>query len=94
MGAENEARSVVFPLFLAVQEKVIPVGMKDLVISLQDLEKPYDGGNLLMLALSPKGDGARAPEGKRVAHRRKPDPVGRRIMNNGIPPPWMNTGRL
>jgi hypothetical protein len=58
-------RSVVFPLFLAVQEKVIPVGMKDLLISIQDLEKPYEGGNLLMLALSPKGDGVRAPEGKR-----------------------------
>ncbi|MEI9476753.1 MAG: FAD-dependent oxidoreductase [Deltaproteobacteria bacterium] len=58
-------RSVVSPLFLAVQEKVIPVGMKDLLISIQDLEKPYEGGNLLMLALSPKGDGVRAPEGKR-----------------------------
>jgi phytoene dehydrogenase-like protein len=57
--------SVVYPFFLGVQEKVIPVGMKDRVISLQDLEKPYDGGNLLMLALGPKGDRAWAPEGKR-----------------------------
>ena len=58
--------SVVYPLFLAVQEKVIPVGMKDLLISLQDLEKPYDGGNLLMIALGPKGDKAWAPERKRA----------------------------
>ena len=58
-------RSVFFPLFLAVQEKVIPVGMKDLLISIQDLDKPYEGGNLLMIALGPKGDKAWAPEGKR-----------------------------
>jgi len=57
--------SVVYPLFLAVQEKAIPVGMKDLLISLRDLEKPYEGGNLLMIALGPKGDRAWAPEGKR-----------------------------
>jgi hypothetical protein len=57
--------SVVYPLFLAVQEKAIPVGMKGRVISLQDLEKPYDGGNLLMVALGPKGDKAWAPEGRR-----------------------------
>ncbi len=54
------------PLFLGVQEKVIPVGMKDLLISIQDLERPYEGGNVLMLAFSPKGDGVRAPEGKRA----------------------------
>jgi len=57
--------SVVYPFFLGVQEKVIPVGMKGRVISLEDMEKPYDGGNLLMLALGPKGDKAWAPEGKR-----------------------------
>ena len=58
--------SVVYPFFLAVQEKVIPVGMKDRVISLQDLEKPYEGGNLLRLSLGPTGDKAWAPEGRRA----------------------------
>ena len=59
-------RYVFFPIFLGVQEKVIPVGMKDLLISIQDLGKPYEGGNLLMIALSPKGDGVRSPTGKRA----------------------------
>jgi len=57
---------MMIPLFLGVHEKVIPVGMKDLLISILDLGKPYDDGNLLFLSLSPKGDETRAPEGKRA----------------------------
>jgi phytoene dehydrogenase-like protein len=57
---------VLFPLFAALKEKVIPVGMKDLLISLEDLEKPYPGGNLLLLAFSTKGDETRAPQGRRA----------------------------
>jgi len=54
------------PLFLGVHEKVIPVGMENLVISILDLRKPYEDGNVVLLSLSPKGDKTRAPEGKRA----------------------------
>ncbi len=40
--------------------------MRDLLVSILDLEKPYGGGNLLLLHLGPKGDGEWAPEGKRA----------------------------
>jgi phytoene dehydrogenase-like protein len=54
------------PLFIGIDEKVIPVGMKDLLISILDLEKPCHDGNVLFLSLSPKGDETKAPEGKRA----------------------------
>jgi len=57
---------VMIPLFFGIREKVVPVGMKDLLISILDLEKPYDDGNVLFLSLSAKGDETRAPEGKRA----------------------------
>ncbi len=57
---------MMIPLFLGIDEKVVPVGMKDLLVSTLDLEKPHDDGNLLFLALSPKGDETKAPEGKRA----------------------------
>jgi len=57
---------VVTPLFLGIHEKVVPVGMKDLLISLLDLEKPYEDGNLLFLSFSPKGDTTKAPDGRRA----------------------------
>jgi phytoene dehydrogenase-like protein len=57
---------VMIPLFLGVREKVVPVGMKDLLVSVLDLEKPYDNGNVLFLSLSPKGDETKAPEGRRA----------------------------
>ncbi len=57
---------VVTPLFIGIDEKVIPVGMKDHLISLLDLEKPYEDGNLLFLSMSPKGDRTRAPEDRRA----------------------------
>lgn len=59
-------RYVLIPFFLGVLEKVIPVGMGDLLISILNLEKPYERGNLLLLSLSEKGDTNRAPEGKRA----------------------------
>jgi hypothetical protein len=40
--------------------------MKDHLISLLDLEKPYEDGNLLFLSMSPKGDKTRAPEERRA----------------------------
>jgi phytoene dehydrogenase-like protein len=54
------------PFFLGVRDTVIPVGMKDLLISILDLEKPHHDGNVLFVSLSPKGDGTRAPEGRRA----------------------------
>jgi hypothetical protein len=57
---------VMIPIFLGIREKVIPVGMKDLLISILDLEKPYQDGNVLFLSLSPKGDETQAPEGNRA----------------------------
>ena len=59
-------RYVLVPLFLGIREKAVPVGMKDLLVSIFDLEKPYEGGNLLFLALSPRGDETKAPEGRRA----------------------------
>ena len=57
---------MMIPLFLGIHEKVVPVGMKDLLLSILDLEKPHDNGNLLFLSLSPQGDETRAPAGKRA----------------------------
>lgn len=57
---------VMIPLFLGIREKVVPVGMKDLLISILDLERPYRDGNVLFLSLSPKGDETQAPEGHRT----------------------------
>lgn len=59
-------RYVMIPLFLGTRETVIPVGMKDLLISILDLEKPCHDGNVLLLSLSPKGDETKAPEGRRA----------------------------
>lgn len=61
-----QPRYALLPLFLGIDEKVVPVGMRDLLVSILDLEKPYGGGNLLLLHLSPKGEGEWAPEGKRA----------------------------
>ncbi|OGP88946.1 MAG: hypothetical protein A2157_06235 [Deltaproteobacteria bacterium RBG_16_47_11] len=65
-GKKIKPLYVITPLFLGIHEKVIPVGMKDHLISLLDLEKPYEDGNLLFLSMSPKGDRTRAPEGRRA----------------------------
>ena len=59
-------RYLLFPIFLGIHERVIPVGMKDLLVSIFDMEKPYEGGNVLLLSLSQKGDETEAPEGKRA----------------------------
>jgi phytoene dehydrogenase-like protein len=57
---------MLIPLFLGIDERVIPVGMKDLLVSILDPGKPYEDGNVLFLSLSSKGDETRAPEGKRA----------------------------
>jgi len=61
-----QPRYALLPLFLGIDEKVVPVGMRDLLVSMLDLGKPYGGGNLLLLHLGPKGDGEWAPKGKRA----------------------------
>jgi hypothetical protein len=61
-----QPRYALLPIFLGIDEKVVPVGMRDLLVSILDLEKPYEGGNLLFLTLSQRGDEAAAPKGKRA----------------------------
>ena len=61
-----QPRYILFPCFLGIREKVVPVGMTDLLISILDLEKPYEGGNLLSLSFSPEGDEGTAPDGRRA----------------------------
>jgi phytoene dehydrogenase-like protein len=65
-GEKIPPRYVLIPLFLGVREKVIPVGMRDLLVSILDLNKPYEGGNLLFLSLSQKGDETKAPDERRA----------------------------
>ena len=64
--ARIRPRYVWVPLFLGVREQVIPVGMKDLLVSVQDLDKPYALGNILLINLSPEGDETQSPEGRRA----------------------------
>lgn len=59
-------RYILIPFFFGIREKVIPVGMRDLLVSLLCLEKAYEGGNLLLVGLSPKGDESQAPQGRRA----------------------------
>ena len=65
-GKKIHPRYILVPLFLGIREKVVPVGMKDLLVSIFDLGKPYERGNVLFIAMSPKGDETQAPEGKRA----------------------------
>jgi phytoene dehydrogenase-like protein len=65
-GKKIKPLFVVIPLFLGVPEKAIPVGMKDFLVSILDLEKPYHDGNVLFFSLSPKGDETKAPKGRRA----------------------------
>jgi hypothetical protein len=65
-GERIAPRYVLIPLFLGIREKVVPVGMRDLLVSILELNKPYEGGNLLFLGLSQKGDETEAPDGRRA----------------------------
>jgi len=65
-GEKIQPRYALVPVFLGVREKVVPVGMKDLLVSIFDLGKPYERGNVLFIALSARGDETEAPEGKRA----------------------------
>ena len=65
-GERIQPRYALLPIFFGIDEKVIPVGMKDLLVSVLDIEKDYEGGNLLFLSLSQKGDEGKAPQGKRA----------------------------
>ena len=51
---------------MGIRDKVVPGGMRDLLVSIRDLEKPYEEGNVLCLRLSPRGDEGEAPEGRRA----------------------------
>jgi phytoene dehydrogenase-like protein len=55
----------IVPLLIGIHEKAVPVGMGDLLVSTLDLERSYEGGNLLFIALSPEGDEKEAPMGRR-----------------------------
>jgi phytoene dehydrogenase-like protein len=59
-------RYVSVPLFLGLHEGVIPVGMRNLLVSMADLEKSDEGGNTLFISLSPEGEKSEAPEGRRA----------------------------
>jgi phytoene dehydrogenase-like protein len=61
-----EPQYVLYPFFMALREKGVPVGMRDFLVSVSDPGKAYDGGNLLYLSLSPEGDPSKAPEGSRA----------------------------
>jgi len=65
-GKKIRPRYVLVPFFLGIRERVIPVGMRNALVSILNLQKPYEGGNLLFLSLSRKGDENQAPEEKRA----------------------------
>ena len=65
-GERIPPRYVLIPLFLGIREKVVPVGMRDLLVSILDLNKPYEGGNLLFLSLNQKGGETEVPDGRRA----------------------------
>jgi phytoene dehydrogenase-like protein len=58
-------RFALVPFFLGIREKAVPVGMGDLLVSILDINRSYEGGNLLFVSLSQKGDESEAPEGRR-----------------------------
>jgi hypothetical protein len=51
--------------------------MRDLLVSVYDLEKHDEGGNVLFLSLSQEGDRMAAPEGKRALTVESLIPVGK-----------------
>jgi len=54
-----------------------PRGMRDLLVSIADLEKPYEGGNILFISLSPAGEEREAPEGRRAVTVQSLVPMGK-----------------
>lgn len=65
-GRKIRPRYILIPFFLGIDERVVPVGMGNLLVSMLNLQNPYEGGNLLFLRLSQQGDERHAPEGKRA----------------------------
>lgn len=78
VGMKIQPWYILLPLFFGIREKVVPVGMEDLLVSILDLEKPYEGGNLLFLSLSPRGDETQAPERRRALTVESLIPFGKR----------------
>jgi phytoene dehydrogenase-like protein len=70
-------RYALVPVFLGIQEEVVPVGMRDHLVSLLDSGKPVESGNLLLVTLSPKEDSRQAPEKKRALVAEGLIPVGK-----------------
>jgi len=69
-------RYVLVPFFVGIREKAVPVGMRDLLVSIRDIQKPYEAGNLLFLGLSSPGDESEAPEGRRALTVESVMPLG------------------
>ena len=61
-----QPKYILLPCFIGIREKAVPVGMKDLLVSVIDLDKPPEKGNLILMTLSPKEDETQAPEGRRA----------------------------
>jgi len=71
-----QPRYVLVPFFIGIKEKAVPVGMRDLVVSIRDVESSYLGGNLLFVSLSRRGDESEAPEGRRALTVQSVMPLG------------------
>jgi phytoene dehydrogenase-like protein len=57
---------VLYPLFLGILDRVVPVGMGEEFVSVLDPGRPWEGGNLLLVGLSSAGDETQAPSGRRA----------------------------
>jgi hypothetical protein len=85
-----QPRFALIPVFVGIRERAVPVGMKDHLVSLMDSEKSFEGGNVLFITLSPKGDTHQAPEKKRALVVEglipfgKWDPVSIEEYHNGV----------
>ena len=71
-----QPRYVLVPFFIGIKDRAVPVGMRDLVVSIRDVESSYLGGNLLFLSLSRRGDESEAPEGRRALTVQSVMPLG------------------
>jgi phytoene dehydrogenase-like protein len=69
-------RYVLVPFFVGIREKAVPVGMKELLVSVREIERSHEGGNLLLLNLSSPGDESEAPEGRRALTVVSAMPIG------------------
>lgn len=71
-----QPRDVLVPFFIGIKDRAVPVGLRDVAVSIRDPNSSYAGGNLLFLSLSPKGDEWQAPEGRRALTVQSVMPLG------------------